>query len=527
MVWKFWGRVCVLLVAAAATGTAIAQDLVGTTLNRSQKFELGADLGLGHTYHPSLNNNFQDWGAQTVSESDGFPVRLGEQSIRFETREGVCGWDGEFWSDCENGRNRHELTSSSDAEPSDTDLWYSLSVFIPEEFDSPRNIGTTIFQFWSGGLDSWSFKYDTGVGFYLRHQLRNDVKVLVADGSAKGRWIDLTWRIRHSLRDTGSMTVWVDGGVAYDYAGRTNHGDDPDAPNYFKFGIYNTALGADGAPVDGASNGNGEGLPNLHLFFDEVRYARSCAELGLEDLGYDCSDFSYEGADRELVRQLQTALYELGCDVGTADGIIGRRTLEAAKNCRFFGPGELPPVLAAGNLERFVELYQTAVSDNMEATERLEIVSTFSEVVGGNSDNALSVEAKYGEVDLDFILVGNFSDDGTSPWLSILLKDHLEPEYAQKVTDCIGGRIQEWGDGTVHADLPLAREQQNGWSLRDSECFTGALPTETSEELNVLLERFQMVAATVNAEGYDGTGDEGLTRFLQRVADGEITVGAN
>ena len=79
------------------------EKLAGISLANKVPVILGKDLGFGKKFNPSLQNNYQDWGVQKVSRVDGFPVRLGEYSIRFETREGVCGWAGKIWNDCKNG----------------------------------------------------------------------------------------------------------------------------------------------------------------------------------------------------------------------------------------------------------------------------------------------------------------------------------------------------------------------------------------------------------------------------------------
>lgn len=280
-----------LTVATLLCGptNSIAEDLAGIPLNRKVPVKLGDDLGFGKKYRLSMARNFQNWGAQRVSNADGFPVRLGEHSIRFETREGFCGSD-EGWSDCKKGRSRHELSGAvHDFDPWNKDRWYALSLYIPKGFGTPRNIKTSIFQFWAGGKDSWMFKYERYRGFFIQRKLDHHERVIVSDNATLDRWNDYVLRIRHSMKGDGLLTVWVNGNLVYDHKGRTAAGNNPKRRPYFKFGIYNTAMGSAGAPIDGGGYRNGEGLPDLVLFFDEVRYAKTCDGLKLADLGYDCA----------------------------------------------------------------------------------------------------------------------------------------------------------------------------------------------------------------------------------------------
>lgn len=512
-----------LLLVLANIVQANAQDLVGTPLNANRNFVLGNDLGFGHRFSPSLGENYQDWGAQTVTKTDGFPARLGEQSIRFETRQGFCGWDG-GWSDCNNGRNRHELSTSRDQDPSDTDLWFALSFYLPEGYDVPARIGNSIFQLWSGGRDSFQFKFKTGAGFIAQRKLDEVETVLLQESDVHGRWIDVLMQVRNSMSDRGLLQIWVDGEHVYDYYGRTIAGTDSGAPNYFKFGIYNTAFDANGAPIGPNGNSDGEGLPDLHLFFDEVRFAPNCAGLALSDLGYDCNDFTYDGADHEQVRHLQSALNTLGCDVGAVDGVVGRRTVQQALDCRRFPPGELPDTVSVSSIPGLAALYAQAVEQGMPEVPRVNINDALSEIVGGNDDNALSIKARADDLELDFILIGHFRNDGGTDWLSILFKDNLSDAEADAALQCRDVNVQNWGDESRHAEIRFMRNSAASWDIRAADCLASNLPADTNEELAYLLDNLRAVAEEIAADGYSGTAHKGLSRFIDMVSTGEVSV---
>jgi len=267
------------------------EKLVGTPLNKKVPVKLGKDLGFGKKYNLSLQNNFQDWGVQKVSGADGFPVRLGQYSIRFETREGFCGRAGRVWNDCKNGRSRHELsTAVYSADPWNRERWFALSLFLPKDYKVTRKIGTSIFQFLAGGKPNWTFKYQTGTGFFVQREFQYFRTVLMPSAKSLAQWHDIVVRIKHSMKDNGLLTAWINGEKAFDYAGVTAKKVSIKKRPYFKFGIYNTALGANGAPINGGGFANGKGLPDHVLFFDEVRAAKSCQALKLGDLGYDCGN---------------------------------------------------------------------------------------------------------------------------------------------------------------------------------------------------------------------------------------------
>ena len=69
----------------------------------------------GEGFKEKLPYDFKPWGYAVVNQSDGAPVRAGDQSVRFEVRKGDCGYaDGPPLeeSDCKRGRQRHELNQA-------------------------------------------------------------------------------------------------------------------------------------------------------------------------------------------------------------------------------------------------------------------------------------------------------------------------------------------------------------------------------------------------------------------------------
>lgn len=277
-------------MAVAALPSIAKQKLAGAALTKKVPVTLGKDLGFGKRYRLSMAGNFKPWGAQQVAKEDGFPVRLGKYSIRFETREGVCGWERGGWSDCRNGRSRHELsTAIYGFDPWHRERWYALSLFFPKDFKAPKQMGTSVFQFLAGGKPNWMFKFQTFEGLFVQREFKFERTYLVATQNTLDAWNDFVIRIKHSPGRDGVLTVWVNGRRMFDYKGKTARAKQSRKRPYFKFGIYNTALGANGRPVGRKSHRNGKGMPNHVLYFDEVRFGATCKALKLSDLGYDCS----------------------------------------------------------------------------------------------------------------------------------------------------------------------------------------------------------------------------------------------
>jgi hypothetical protein len=84
------GLVACLAGVLCAQSNLFAQDHIDIPLNSKLPVVLGGDLGFGKKYRLSMARNFQDWGVQSVAKVNGHPVRVGERSIRFETREGFA-----------------------------------------------------------------------------------------------------------------------------------------------------------------------------------------------------------------------------------------------------------------------------------------------------------------------------------------------------------------------------------------------------------------------------------------------------
>jgi len=73
-------------------------------------------------------------------------VRKGNKSQRFEIRHGDCGTDGKF-SDCKNDRRRIErYVEPVSSEKPEGVVWYSWSIYLPDDFQELHPTNTTLGQ---------------------------------------------------------------------------------------------------------------------------------------------------------------------------------------------------------------------------------------------------------------------------------------------------------------------------------------------------------------------------------------------
>ena len=261
---------------------------------KGKPFSLGEDIGFGLKYQHLMGKTFQDWGV-TVSED---MVRLGKKALKFETREGFCGY-GSSWSDCDNGRQRHEFSSRYSVDQRAFNLneeyWHAISVYVPKGITFAKPVNTGIFQFFAPPHGAWMFHYSDTMGFKVvnsshgpDHDEDNRDSVLVLPEDFVGRWNDIVIQANHSRESDGYMKVWVNGDLVHDYKGISTR---PSGTPNFKFGIYNTAT-----PIPNPDYNNGANFEDMHVFYDEIRFAGGCEDLALDDLGYSCEELMQSGS---------------------------------------------------------------------------------------------------------------------------------------------------------------------------------------------------------------------------------------
>ena len=193
--------------------------------------------------HKSLTGKYyKDYGMQVVDKKDGHPVRAGEQSIRFEVRDGDCGKDPDGWSDCKGDRERHELSVAGKKDlMSKGEYWFSWSLFFPKDHQNLYPLSNNYGQFHQkDGAPVFMFKELRG-GYSVVRTIGDvdyDERRLIRNDDMSGKWHDILINAKWSKKDDGFFKVWVNDKLKYDYKGPTK----TKKYVYEKFGIYSTGV---------------------------------------------------------------------------------------------------------------------------------------------------------------------------------------------------------------------------------------------------------------------------------------------
>lgn len=113
------------------------------------------------------------------------------------------------------GGQRAEFSDRGTKIQMDQDYWYGLSLFVPEEFVTPKERDAVLFQWHTqeGGPspvlairvkgDEWSITTEA-----VRNAKRKRLKYLPLE---KGKWTDWVVHVKWAATPTGYVTIWKDG----------------------------------------------------------------------------------------------------------------------------------------------------------------------------------------------------------------------------------------------------------------------------------------------------------------------------
>ena len=261
-----------------------------------------------------------DYAFKIVNKSEGHPVRLGEQSIRFEIRRGDCGVGEGGYDDCQTGgrhgdvgSERHELSMMKHLSNLKGVTWHTFSLYLPNDFPIKGFNHITMGQFHSDGDGHPAFNWSIGNAWsfgdkgyelsrrtacnlpkYYKEQKKdtgncslswpsNKIQTVIQPKDLLGQWHDVVFNVKWSLKQNGYFKQWINGKLVYHYQGSNLT---PGEKEGFNFGIYREPR--KNAPKE----------VTQVAYYDEIRYAKkSCKKLKLEDLGYSCADLEKQTID--------------------------------------------------------------------------------------------------------------------------------------------------------------------------------------------------------------------------------------
>ena len=286
-------------------GILILVFIFSGNLFGKKEIRLTKDTGFGNLYSKSLTGNYyKDYGMQIVNKADGHPVRLGQESVRFEVQPGDCGADkdGE-WSDCKGDRERHELSGKKMKNGST--WWYAWSIYFPEDHINIYPTSVAYGQFHqTGSFPLFMFK-ERENGYWLAKSTNNDMtdesRKILDDKDMKGKWNDILVNAKWSHKKDGFFKLWANGKLVYEHQGRTKS---KGTKVYFKFGLYRSFMSN---WLNSEKNiNNSSGAPAQIVYYDEIRKAKKCNKLKINELGYSCDDLTSQKKESKNERLIKT-----------------------------------------------------------------------------------------------------------------------------------------------------------------------------------------------------------------------------
>ncbi len=215
-----------------------------------------------------------------VNKSDNHPVRFGKQSLRFEVRNG----DGWGW-DARNDRERSELIICCVNKKT---TWTAWSLYLPNDYEKIFPAKTMLAQFHNDADNPPAFAFDNqserhvneGGGYWIAvDEYINKkflLKKLLDHSETLGRWNDILVNAKWTHKENGFFKIWINGKPAFHHKGMTQEkGENIE----FHVGIYRSFLSRTPGPDK-----------TQIAYYDEIRHAKTCKKLKINDLGYSCKD---------------------------------------------------------------------------------------------------------------------------------------------------------------------------------------------------------------------------------------------
>jgi hypothetical protein len=192
----------------------------------------------------------KSYGALIVNKKDGYPVYDGNESSRFEVRDGDCGWNDGF-SDCQTDRSRSEIYANDfENYKLDKIVTYVTHIYIPKQPKfRPLGSSNLLVMNQINYLDSLGKVF--GALVYLVMEQNNILLIrthkdftwiglhdYTITNMPFDKWITLKYEIKMSNNESGYIKVYVDENLLV-YENRPTIPSKTGLIN-LKIGIYNS-----------------------------------------------------------------------------------------------------------------------------------------------------------------------------------------------------------------------------------------------------------------------------------------------
>lgn len=470
----------------------------------------------------------------------------------FHILEGQCSDleypDGRGESDCAGGEVRSVLWTEPWT-PINKPTEYAFDIRVDpalryEGYESnflagllPHTIDSALWLAWWEGNKLHNFIY------HLKADTQNGITFLgttCQPASKLGDWVSVSMRVRWTNDDKGWIQVRCDDRLIYAAEGvATTQAPHCYGSNQCEPGIVKHPS-AVGMNVGAFMSGNGHTYAERGLPSQFRPIQPDGITVQLRNARVSASPAPYSVEQVELVKGLQQRLAELGCDPGPADGVAGKKTREAALNCRAFPEGQLPHTFSVMTLPTLVDLYageDVAALPRPLAPGELALVSVDVDVRAEEifSDAAGADPTVYSEVLAEFrgrgtnagtvtfaLDVAGFSPERGFSGLRLIFPDDIGQEGAG--LPACGASVEPWpGNKTGRAIIRIQRSG-DAYTIRNADCIHAALP-------KAIAKQFEMVANNMVAIGVgmaagkkiDAIRHDGMRGLWTSLATGQST----
>lgn len=489
-------------------------------------------------------------GFEANPYSGSAPAPTAEGEVDFRIFDRKCSskdyGDGRGESDCNNGNVRSMLWTKQPAKLGSAvdysfDIWVDPGLayagyknnfaanFLPDSWDSG------LWAAWWEGDQLHNFFYilkvDTTKGLTF---LGNTCQA----PQAFGQWVNVSMRVRWSDDEKGWLQLRCDDRLVYAEEGRptlqaphcfaTNQCE-PGVEKHPKKVIFN--LGVHMAGLGHTWKDRGLESPFVEIQPDGINVKIRSIKLTPDPVAYSPDD-------KVKVKQLQERLAALGCDPGSADGVPGKKTREAALSCRAFPDGALPTAFSLATLDRFLELYSDPSAETLQPGvvpgQLVTVPATFNVRAAEAFEDKNDPGRLYVEIRAEFRLKGKptVTVEFAIEQLQMQQADHLGNfqlmflggglKGGEALGDCDAEALP-WPGSPPRLALNI-KNFSSDYVARNVDCISAQLKKPLRERFDILVNNFSDIGVELAKSGeLENLHNPAIKRFFTELATGEAT----